>query len=246
MRKGAFQLNSRLAPWRSEPDVVRAAAAHLVDRTRALAELLRSGAVTVETWAQAAAPGNGTVRRIRELRCGPAAMLASCPAVPPARLLTPGPSRPRPHRPRSMSWSNVVDYFTPSDFHAMARGCSAPSGTVHQLYSMNWTGDVWGACCLDFRNPRVRRKLHEEGSAIVDRALRDAGATPYVLRPPIEVGMNVCDTAAVAKVYRDWVDAFVGRAGPGHCQVLQVDSPRYQLFSHCNSLLGISLTYDRR
>ena len=47
--------------------------------------------------------------------------------------------------PYSMSWSNVLDYIEPSAFHCMARACSAPSGTVHYGYSMNWPQYIYGA-----------------------------------------------------------------------------------------------------
>lgn len=40
--------------------------------------------------------------------------------------------------PRTLSWSNVPDYFHPRDFHAMARACSADADTVHHSHSMNW------------------------------------------------------------------------------------------------------------
>ena len=62
-----------------------------------------------------------------------------------------GSSREDVHRliasllPYSMSWSNVLDYIEPSAFHRMARACSAPSGTVHYGYSMNWPQYIYGA-----------------------------------------------------------------------------------------------------
>jgi hypothetical protein len=48
-------------------------------------------------------------------------------------------------RPFSMSWSNVLDYIEPCAFHTMARACSAPNGTVHCGYSINWPRQVKGA-----------------------------------------------------------------------------------------------------
>ena len=52
-------------------------------------------------------------------------------------------------QPYTMSWSNVCDYMHPADFHALARGCSAPKETVHYLHSMNWTIEVKGASCIE-------------------------------------------------------------------------------------------------
>ena len=45
-------------------------------------------------------------------------------------------------QPSTVSWSNVVDYCAPADFHAMARRCSREKDTVHNMYSMNWVLDV--------------------------------------------------------------------------------------------------------
>ena len=47
-------------------------------------------------------------------------------------------------RPWTISWSNVLDYITPFDFHALARACSADEDTTHFMYSMNWQQDVKG------------------------------------------------------------------------------------------------------
>jgi hypothetical protein len=54
-------------------------------------------------------------------------------------------------QPRTISWSNVCDFYLPADFHAMAEACSAPEGgTVHHLHSMNWVRDVKGASRISF------------------------------------------------------------------------------------------------
>jgi hypothetical protein len=54
-------------------------------------------------------------------------------------------------QPWAISWSNVPDYLSPKDFHAMARACSRPGGedTVHSLQSMNWPYDVVCASHID-------------------------------------------------------------------------------------------------
>ncbi|KAF1783645.1 Tetratricopeptide-like helical domain [Phytophthora cactorum] len=42
-------------------------------------------------------------------------------------------------RPYTISWSNVLDYFLPDDFHDLARRCSVHGDCMYYGYSMNWT-----------------------------------------------------------------------------------------------------------
>jgi hypothetical protein len=51
-------------------------------------------------------------------------------------------------QPYIISWSNVVDYFLPKNFHAIAKQMSGPD-TVHFLHSCNWTTRVYGTDVFD-------------------------------------------------------------------------------------------------
>ena len=51
--------------------------------------------------------------------------------------------------PGSISWSNVCDYFSPREFHSLARKCSGKK-TTHYAYSMNWPQRVHGTSYVDF------------------------------------------------------------------------------------------------
>ncbi|KAG1709242.1 hypothetical protein DVH05_019886 [Phytophthora capsici] len=51
--------------------------------------------------------------------------------------------------PDTISWSNVLDYFLPEDFHDLARRCSVFGDCVHYGYSMNWTSQVYGTSIMD-------------------------------------------------------------------------------------------------
>ena len=51
-------------------------------------------------------------------------------------------------QPYSISWSNVCDYMSPTDFHAIARAVSN-SETVHYVHSCNWTTVVYGTDVYD-------------------------------------------------------------------------------------------------
>ncbi|KAE8990501.1 hypothetical protein PR003_g21462 [Phytophthora rubi] len=64
-------------------------------------------------------------------------------------------------RPRTMSWSNLVDYFLPEDFHDIARRCSMYDRCVHYGFSMNWTTQVVGASIIDFDPGNSKRLIDD-------------------------------------------------------------------------------------
>jgi hypothetical protein len=51
--------------------------------------------------------------------------------------------------PVSIDWSNVADYFDPSDFRSFASKCSSPK-TVHTLHSAGWTNLCYGSSIVDY------------------------------------------------------------------------------------------------
>ncbi|KAG6610933.1 uncharacterized protein IUM83_08210 [Phytophthora cinnamomi] len=69
-------------------------------------------------------------------------------------------------RPYTISWSNVLDYFTPEDFHDLARRCSLHGVCVHYGYSMNRSTQVFGASIMDY-DP-------EQNKPLIDTALDSA------------------------------------------------------------------------
>ncbi|KAL4145802.1 hypothetical protein PRNP1_011678 [Phytophthora ramorum] len=70
-------------------------------------------------------------------------------------------------RPDTISWSNVLDYFLPKDFHDLARRCSTYGGCVHYGYSMNWSTQVFGASIIDYGVGDNKQAI----DAIIDSAL---------------------------------------------------------------------------
>jgi hypothetical protein len=60
--------------------------------------------------------------------------------------------------PHSISWSNVLDYFLPHQFHELAKACSTKTSgtttaTTHFGYSMNWPVSTFGSSIMDFEKP---------------------------------------------------------------------------------------------
>ncbi|EFJ53047.1 hypothetical protein VOLCADRAFT_85918 [Volvox carteri f. nagariensis] len=140
----------------NDGDIVSAGVALLRRRVRRLACLLATGRVKVQVLLELVDPGDATAAFISGLH------------------------------PDSISWSNVPDFYAPSEFHAMARACSKPrsSGaaaptirpTLHYVTSMNWTMDVKGACHLDMLWPYVRDMGHgDEGDGADELIKRMAG-----------------------------------------------------------------------
>ncbi|GMF28839.1 unnamed protein product [Phytophthora fragariaefolia] len=61
-------------------------------------------------------------------------------------------------RPYTISWSNVLYYFLPEDFHDLARRCSMHGDCMHYGYSMNWPTQVYGTSIIDY-NPGNSKQL---------------------------------------------------------------------------------------
>eukprot|EP01135_Chromosphaera_perkinsii_P008385 Nk52_evm10s1315 gene=Nk52_evmTU10s1315 len=60
----------------------------------------------------------------------------------------------------TMAWSNIVDYFSCTDFHKMVQGCTVNrSRTVHYLYSMHWMNDIKGAGLIDYESNKHMDKI---------------------------------------------------------------------------------------
>ena len=225
---------------RETPDIVAAAVAHLREGIKALAERVAAGKITVEL-------------RLHQLSPSSTAEMASISAL----------------KPFTMSWSNVSDYVSMRDFHAMARACSGPGGadTIHYGYSMNWPLVVKGASVLDWMlmeperpegakpNPKSPLQLFQKGAlAVIDASYAVCGCKPYLLFPPPEDMRNLVDLAlfnvpASANVpsFRDkWLDAFfsAARLRDRERQVGAVANAMFSQLSRSSSTVFFIFTYD--
>lgn len=86
-------------------------------------------------------------------------------------------------RPWTMSWSNVLDYMKHSDFHWMARACSAHYETVHFAYSMNWTDSVFGTNIIDYLDEENRSRFIDIANDVMKRFYESVGWTEYLRLP---------------------------------------------------------------
>eukprot|EP00959_Pyramimonas_sp_CCMP1952_P309583 6478864-Pyramimonas_sp.AAC.1 len=95
----------------------------------------------------------------------------------------------------TVSWSNVCDYYTPAEFHALARACSAAEDTVHYGYSMNWTRSVKGASSLDYFGNRVALEgLLDQANKAIEFTYKAHGLQDLLLSPPNNNIMNIADS----------------------------------------------------
>ena len=87
--------------------------------------------------------------------------------LPPANAMLQSPARVKQWaslvqeiaalKPRTMSWSNLLDYFPLTSFHDLCRACSAAATempTIHYGYSMNWRHKMYGMRLEDLEDIR--------------------------------------------------------------------------------------------
>lgn len=126
-------------------------------------------------------------------------------------------------RPYTISWSNVLDYFLPEDFHALARRCSKYGDCMHYGYSMNWPTQVFGASIIDY-DPADCKQLIDttldtalgfdtsSGSSSVPSSMelfKMMGLDKLVVLPFREHPLNSTGFA-LAHVYKQhWIDHFM-------------------------------------
>ena len=155
--------------------------------------------------------------------------------------------------PHTVSWSNVCDYYTPSEFHEMARACSG-SNTVHYAYSMNWPTNVKGASIIDYVNPHNGIKdisflddLLPEAKKFAGTATTLLGLQKLILIPPVDDTRNILDFTFYAQYHKDWLKAFFLAAGMEDWTrqvVLTIPPIMYSVLSRTNSTMYFTFSYD--
>ena len=130
-------------------------------------------------------------------------------------------------RPWTMSWSNVLDYMSPSEFHRLARRCSVHGDTIHFGYSMNWVIDVFGTNIIDFQGqpPQARKEIVDVSNENVERSYKMLGWDRYLRLPPPCNPINTTSNYCLEMIhYKDWAKHFFNfgrRDGP--CSVAHVE-----------------------
>ncbi|KAK3250203.1 hypothetical protein CYMTET_40408 [Cymbomonas tetramitiformis] len=150
-------------------------------------------------------------------------------------------------RPWTMSWSNVCDYFSPADFHAMARACSASEDTVHYGYSMNWSRSVMGASSLDFFGNRdALDGIIKTAHKAIDFYYAVQGLQDILLFPPNANMMNIADAGLTVSMMGIWLKGFFSFAGlkSFERQVMRTQGFSFSVLQRTTSDLFMTWTYD--
>lgn len=118
-------------------------------------------------------------------------------------------------RPWTMSWSNVLDYFAPAEFHKLARACSRHGGTVHFGSSINWPRNVQGANVLDIKDAGARAQVLDEAAAWLRSVYERVGVRPYLRCPPPENPINNASRLLEPRCFPAWAVHWFGIAKRG-------------------------------
>ena len=163
-------------------------------------------------------------------------------------------------RPWTMSWSNVLDYFSPSEFHAIARACSRHGDTIHFGYSMNWPCEVRGTSILDYTPlPEMKLSAAEaekwatQRSEFINmanqgmhRMYEGLGWGEYLRCPPPSNPINCTGFFLESALYEKWVGHwfnFAQKLGPVEVGNLEHAMPS-QLSATGGSTVYFTWTYD--
>jgi hypothetical protein len=99
-------------------------------------------------------------------------------------------------QPFSISWSNIMDYMSRDDFHALARRRNA--SVIHSGYSMNWSNITYGASLIDYPDMSISViKKAEKGTVDSMRSL--CGQREIFLTPIQHNSLNITH-AFLAKI----------------------------------------------
>ena len=117
--------------------------------------------------------------------------------------------------PHSISWSNVLDYFPPQQFHELAKACSAQTSgtatsTTHFGYSMNWPFNTFGSSIMDFDKPatdmlKIIDKSNESDRQMLTSRRNSKGVFSFPIRKNPE---NTTAYTLALEAHKTWVEYF--------------------------------------
>jgi len=148
-------------------------------------------------------------------------------------------------RPWTMSWSNVLDYMKHSDFHRMARACSAHGETVHFAYSMNWTNSVFGTYIIDYYNAKERSSFIDAANYTMRRIYQSYGWSDYLRLPrPTHPINTTCQFALELFNHPKWLKYFFGVARKrGPCKMGNFEHGFGSPLSHTGATQSVAFTW---
>ena len=122
--------------------------------------------------------------------------------------------------PRTMSWSNVLDYMHPTEFHKLAHACSKGHGTTHFGYSMNWVSRVFGANLLDFELGTDKNKtaaLIKQADAGIAELYKKLRWDEYLWLPIPQNPINTVGMWVAKQYHQHWTKHFFSHTQTTGC-----------------------------
>ena len=150
--------------------------------------------------------------------------------------------------PWTMSWSNVLDYVSPSEFHRLARRCSRNGDTIHFGYSMNWISRVFGGSFLDMQGtPESRKKIIRLANDSFDSIYGVMNCKDLLRLPPPTNPMNTTSLLLESGVYQKWIDWLAMQARKeGYCSIANCEHAMPNVFASTgSSTIYFTWTYDQ-
>jgi hypothetical protein len=141
-------------------------------------------------------------------------------------------------QPHSVSWSNILDFMNPGEFHTLARAVS-PTAT-HSGYSMNWWGRIYGASLIDY--PHSALHIIGEAEKATEEGLRSlCGDRPIFLLPVQHNPLNITAAFLGKQCYPYWIDHYFQAARVLDARMLE---QCHNCLSRISCVATCSWTYD--
>jgi len=107
--------------------------------------------------------------------------------------------------PLSTSWSNVLDYMSRDDFHALAKSCGPTA--IHSGYSMNWQAKVYGTSLIDY--PDTSISVIRKAEKATASSMRDLCGQHCIFLIPIQHNpLNITASFLADRCHSYWVSYF--------------------------------------
>jgi hypothetical protein len=109
-------------------------------------------------------------------------------------------------QPKTISWSNIMDYMDKVEFHSVAKACS--STATHFGYSMNWPRLIYGASLIDY--PKEAIRIIREAEQDTNKKLKKlCGRNRHIFMTPIQHNpLNTTSSFLAKRCYPHWVNHF--------------------------------------
>jgi hypothetical protein len=110
-------------------------------------------------------------------------------------------------QPRSISWSNILDYMSRDKFHALAKACSATA--VHSGYSMSWPRMIYGSSLIDY--PACSLQVIRDAEKATAASMRNLCRGRRIFLTPVQDNpLNITAAFLSKKVHSHWLEHFFG------------------------------------